>query len=300
VTRIALLSGKGGTGKTSIAASFGFLAGKDGILCDCDVDASNLVLAVGSHNASSETFFGGVVAVIDRDVCISCGACARVCHFDAVKIRQSGYKINAGSCEGCGYCSLVCPVSAIRMEQRKSGDVFTAITRFGSSIVHAELATGAENSGKLSTEVRKIADELAEENGANLIVIDGPPGVSCPAIAASTGVDYVLLVAEPTMSGVHDLARMVELMKTLRIRAGVLVNRADINDEIAENIVGTVKNADLDFWGLIPISSDFVLAARNARTVMETTNDNRITSMIIGTWQGILATTGKKRKGVSS
>lgn len=287
--RIAILSGKGGTGKTSVAASFGYLAGKQALLCDCDVDASNLALVAGAQNLKSQEFSGGMVAYINPQACTGCGACAKVCRFDAIKIQDTKYRIEAASCEGCGYCPRVCSFNAISMVERKSGDIFIGRSRFGSAIVYAELSTGAENSGKLSTRVRRIADEIAEEENTGVIIIDGPPGVSCPAIAAATGVNYILFVAEPTLSGVSDLERAMEMAEKLKIPFGILVNRADINERLSIQIKEMALVAGHDFWGTIILSSDFVRAVRNGRTVLEETDDERIRSVLTQTWRSILA-----------
>jgi MinD superfamily P-loop ATPase len=285
--RIAILSGKGGTGKTSVAASFGYLAGNKAVLCDCDVDASNLALAAGAQNVQSREYSGGKVAVIDQNACVGCGACMRVCRFDAIENKGLEYRIEPASCEGCGYCPRVCPFNAISMVEHKSGDIFIGQTRFKSPIVYAELSVGAENSGKLSTQVRRLADEIAEEKNAEVIIIDGPPGVSCPAIAAATGVNYILFISEPTLSGVSDLERAMEMARKLRIPAGVLVNRADINEALSMKIKETAAQAGCDFLGSIPLSSDFVRAVRNGRTVLEETDDERIHLVLTQTWRSI-------------
>ena len=289
MTRIAILSGKGGTGKTSIAASFGYLAGKTGVLCDCDVDAANLALVAGAANTQSREYSGGPVAVIDPKACTACGACAAICRFEAIEKSGSKYRIEPASCEGCGYCPHACPVGAIAMIERKSGDIFQGQSRFGSVIVYAELATSAENSGKLSTQTRKIADELALAQGADLVIVDGPPGVSCPAIAAATGTDYILFVSEPTLSGVSDLERALKMAKNLKIPSGVLVNRADINDDLSFHIEKITDQAGADFWGRLPFSHDFVRAVRSGKTVLEETKDARITSIIEQAWRSITA-----------
>lgn len=224
MTRIAILSGKGGTGKTSIAAAFGYLAGDKAVLCDRDVDASNLALVAGVQNIQSQEYFGGFVAFIDSDACV-----------------------------GCGYCPRMCPFKAITMAERKAGDIFIACSRFQSTIVYAKLTTGAENSGKLSTQVRRIADGVAEENRAEVVIIDGPPGVSCPAIAAATGTNYILFVAEPTLSGMSDLERAIEMARKLHIPAGALLNRADISEVMSAKIKELSEQADLNFFWFFTI-----------------------------------------------
>ncbi len=287
--RIVMLSGKGGTGKTSVAAAFGFLAGPDAVLCDCDVDASNLALVVGAEKVQQREFSGGKVAVIDADICTGCGACVEVCHFEAIGKFSSKYRVISGACEGCGYCALVCPAQAIAMHDRKSGDIYIAENRFGSQIVYAELSLNAENSGKLSTQVRRDADKIAASRGAHAVLIDGPPGISCPAIAAATGTDYILFVAEPTLSGVSDLERALEMAKKLHITSGILVNRGDINRNLSETIRLLAEAFCADFWGVMPLSSDFIRAAREGKTVLEVTDDARISSILRSTWMSIMA-----------
>ncbi len=285
--RIAVLSGKGGTGKTSVAAALGYLAGREAVLCDCDVDASNLSLVAGAVNVQSQEYSGGKVAVIDPEICTGCGACVGACHFDAIESQGSRFRIESAACEGCGYCALVCPARAITMVDRKSGDIFTAESRFGSAIVYAELSINAENSGKLSTQVRRIADEIATERGAFAVIIDGPPGISCPAIAAATGTNYILFVSEPTLSGVSDLERALEMARKMHIPSGVLVNRGDINQDLSDEIRMIAEKSELDFWGILPLSSDFVRAVRAGKTVLEETEDEHIFSILKTTWLSI-------------
>jgi len=293
--RIAILSGKGGTGKTSVAAAFGYLAGRNAVLCDCDVDASNLSLVVGAENVQRREYSGGDVAIIDPQRCRGCGVCIGACHFDAIAPQNAKYHIEAAACEGCGYCAFVCPAHAIAMIARKSGDIFTAHSRFGAPIVYAELSAGAENSGRLSTQVRRIADEIAKAEEAEAILIDGPPGISCPAIAAATGTDYVLFVSEPTLSGVSDLERALEMAKKMHIPSGVLVNRGDINRDLCSMIRTLAERSEVDFWGALLLSSDFVCAVRAGRTVLEATNDERIISVLKAAWHSI-AVRFKNRK----
>jgi len=293
--RLTVLSGKGGTGKTSMSAAFGYLSRSRAVLCDCDVDASNLALAVGASNIQSGEFSGGSTAVINADLCTGCGKCFEVCRFDAIKKLGGKFKVESMACEGCAYCAWVCPADAITMVERKSGDIFSAQSRFGSAVVYAELTTGAENSGKLSTQVRRMADDIAEKNGAEIIIIDGPPGVSCPAIAAATGVDYILFVAEPTLSGISDLRRGIEMAQKLAIPAGIIVNRSDINEEMTTHIKELAEKAGIDFWGTIPFSHDFVSAIRKGRTIMEETTDSRITSVLEQTWQSLLTRIESKK-----
>lgn len=286
--RIAVLSGKGGTGKTSVTAAFGYLAGRDAVLCDCDVDASNLSLVAGAENVRSQEYSGGKAAVIDPRLCTGCGACVGSCHFEAIEPLGPEYRVESAACEGCGYCTHVCPAQAIAMIDRKSGDIFTARSRFDSPITYAELSTSGENSGKLSTQVRRIADELAVAQEAEIILIDGPPGISCPAIAAATGTNYILFVAEPTLSGISDLERALEMARRMHIPSGVLVNRGDINSDLSNEIRIVAGKIGIDFWGIVPLSFDFVRAVRSSKTILEETDDESIISVLKATWHSIV------------
>lgn len=267
--QIAVLSGKGGTGKTSIAGALGFFAGKRAVLCDCDVDASNLPLTTASDLISTSDFSGGCAAEIDYLKCVSCGLCAEVCRFDAIEEDNGSYYIHQNHCEGCGYCSAVCPEKIIHLNPLVTGSLSLSRSRFGSFIAHADLHTGAENSGKLSSQVRVLARTTAAIEDKDLIIIDGPPGISCPAIAAISGADFVLFVAEPSQSGLSDYKRALELSLKMRIPSGLLVNRADINSEITKQLKQTARQANSVVFGEIPFSDVFPRALRCLKTIPE-------------------------------
>jgi MinD superfamily P-loop ATPase len=285
--RLAILSGKGGTGKTSIAGSFGYLAGKNAVLCDCDVDAANLSLICGAETVHSEEYSGGTAAFISKEACKSCGICMKFCRFNAVKIQNGYYTIDESACEGCGYCSILCPSGAVTLNPVKSGDVFLSKSRFGSDLASAELQTGAENSGKLSSRVRKLADESALAKKLPFVIIDGPPGISCPAIAAISGTDYVLFVSEPTFSGISDLKRIMELAEKLNIPFGIIVNKADINPALTEEIKQLAGKKNADFLGSIPYSEFFISAVRQGKTVLEITNEDLTAGVIKNIWNNL-------------
>jgi MinD superfamily P-loop ATPase len=289
VKSFAILSGKGGTGKTTFAAACGFLAGESAILCDCDVDAANLHLVSAARGISAREFSGGSAALIDQGKCSSCGKCMEVCHFDAVQRNRDSFVIDATRCEGCGYCLQVCPAEAVSMVEQKSGDIYVSESRFGSVVVHAELGTGAENSGKLSTKVRQIALGEAQVNGKSLIIIDGPPGVSCPAIAAASGTDYLVVVTEPSVSGFSDLRRVLELSRKLGIRTGVLINKADINPGLTLEIKQAMALGGFDLLGELPWDRAFVKALRCGKTIAETAPESLLTAAINGCWLKINA-----------
>jgi MinD superfamily P-loop ATPase len=239
VKEIVVISGKGGTGKTSLVASFAALAG-DAVLADCDVDAADLHLVLAPKVERREEFRSGRQAVIRQGDCIACGACLAHCRFEAVTMdgRAAGdatFTIDPFSCEGCGVCVRFCPVECIEFPERVCGEWYVSQTRFG-AMVHARLGAAAENSGKLVSLVRKEARRVASQRRAGLILADGPPGIGCPVIASVTGATLVLAVAEPTLSGAHDLERVLELAGHFGIRAMVCVNKWDINPGMTDNI----------------------------------------------------------------
>lgn len=254
---VVFASGKGGTGKTTLTALASHVWARRGVvLADCDVEAANLPIALAASEESSRPFPGGSVAVIDQDVCRGCGACARVCRFDAivpgsVSFTRPTLAVDAFSCEGCGACVSQCPDHAIAMTSSIAGRIVTAASAVG-PLVYGELEPGEDLSGKLVTEVRGAAREIADRTGAELLVVDGPPGVGCPVIASVTNTDLVVGVAEPTISGEHDLARLVELARRLGVRVAVVLNKADLSDEGAERIRRLADAEGLPVVGEIP------------------------------------------------
>lgn len=251
--QLVLLSGKGGTGKTSVTAAIAHLASAEAsvILVDADVDGANLELIVDPQPIESHPFMGGQVAVIDPLRCTQCGLCLEVCRFSAVLLDADGYRVDPAACEGCAACHYRCPDDAIRMVPQQAGLWFRSETRFG-PLLHARLFAGRENSGKLVTEVREQARRVCLATEGGLVVIDGPPGISCPSIAASTGVDMALLVAEPTVSGMHDLQRTLAMLEHFQVSALVLVNKADINLRHAEAIAALCRERGVATVGEIP------------------------------------------------
>ncbi len=239
---LVIISGKGGTGKTSIVGSFAALAAEDGglVLADCDVDAADLHLIVDSEVKETHSFSGGRQAVIRQADCIGCGACLARCRFGAIerdgeRAGEAEFVVDPIGCEGCGVCVHFCPVGAIDFPEKINGEWFVSETRHG-PMVHAKLGIAEENSGKLVATVRKRAREAAEEAGLDLVIIDGSPGIGCPVIASLSGASQVIVVTEPTLSGEHDLARVLDLAEHFGIPASVCVNKADLNVEIAERI----------------------------------------------------------------
>ena len=235
---IVVISGKGGTGKTSIVASFAALAGKK-VLADCDVDAADLHLVLNPKIERREDFSGGKKARILEDECIACDRCIEECRFEAITYSHSENgnvpSVDPIFCEGCGVCVRVCPVEAISFEPAVNGEWYVSSTNYG-PMVHARLGMAEGNSGKLVTLIRQEARDIAEREGLEYIIVDGSPGVGCPVIASITGSDLVLVVTEPTLSGQHDLLRVAELTAHFRIPTVVCVNKWDLNPDITEQI----------------------------------------------------------------
>ncbi|MFO7950555.1 MAG: ATP-binding protein [Candidatus Fermentibacteraceae bacterium] len=247
---LTVVSGKGGTGKTSLAASISVLA-PDSVLADCDVDAADLYLVFDPRRLDSEEFSGGSKAAVIPDLCTGCGRCVEVCRFDAFTRQGSEPPVvDQTFCEGCGVCRLACPADAIDFSPSLDGWVYRSATRRG-PMVHAELALGRENSGKLVSLVRKRAAQWAGRKELDLVVIDGSPGIGCPVIASLTGVDLALMLAEPSVSGVHDLQRLLSLSSRLGVESAVAVNRWDISPEMTGRIEDMARETGAEFLGRI-------------------------------------------------
>jgi len=275
---LVVISGKGGTGKTSLVASFAALAGGEALaggaaLADCDVDAADLHLLLAPEVRERHAFTSGREAVIRRADCTGCGECAEVCRFGAVQEADgSRYRIEPTACEGCGVCVRFCPAGAIDFPERDCGEWFVSATRFG-PLVHARLGIAAENSGKLVTIVRNRAREIAAEQGRGLVLVDGPPGVGCPVIASLTGASAVLVVTEPTLSGEHDLRRVLELARHFGIPAAVCVNKWDVNPRMADRIERVAAEADAAPAGRVPYDRAFTEALLQGQALVEHQKD---------------------------
>ena len=230
--QIVVISGKGGTGKTVLTASFASLAGNK-VMVDCDVDAADLHLLLKPEIKERYEFRSGVTARIDKDICQECGECLSVCRFEAI---SEDYIVDPVSCEGCSVCSHVCPAGAVIMEENIAGEWYISETKYG-PLVHAKLGIAEENSGKLVAKVREVAKEIAERDKRDFVIIDGPPGIGCPVIAALTGVDLAVIVTEPTLSGIHDMERVVQVAKHFGVPTKVCINKYDINEDEASSII---------------------------------------------------------------
>ncbi|MCK5795609.1 MAG: ATP-binding protein [Deltaproteobacteria bacterium] len=282
---IVVISGKGGTGKTSFAASFAVLGGSEIIVADCDVDAADMHLLLAPDFANAKPFFAGELAVIDPDLCTACDECARVCRFDAVKITDGIYSVDEISCEGCGYCARVCPVDAITNVEQNVGDVYRSQIRTGTQMLHARLGLGADNSGKLVAQVKSEARKAAEEANKKLILVDGSPGIGCPVVSSLSGASFAVLVTECTLSGLHDLKRVYEVVKKFNIKSGCIINKADLNTSVLEEIRSFLDAEDITNLEEIPYDEAFTAAITQGRTIVE--NDGPLKMRLESCWSTI-------------
>jgi len=279
--QLTIISGKGGTGKTSITAAFASIA-KNAVLADCDVDAADLHLILKPQIKKTIGFHGLKLACIDKDKCIDCKKCYDSCRFGAIDEEINLIK---ESCEGCGVCEYVCPVDAITMKERDSGFAYISETRFG-PMAHAMLKTAEEASGKLVTVVRNNAKTLATKKKKDMVIIDGPPGIGCPVIASITGVDLVLIVTEPTLSAIHDLERILGVAHHFNIPAIVCINKYDINKENTEKIENYCKSNNIDVVGELPYDTVVTDAMIHEQNVIEF-SDGDLADRIVEMWDKI-------------
>lgn len=283
---IVIISGKGGTGKTSLAASLALLSGNEAVIADCDVDAADMHLLLSPDFKHSEDFFSGQLANIDSDICTSCGLCLEKCRFDAIETDGVKYNVKELDCEGCGYCARICPVDAIAMEEQRAGQFYISGTRLGNTLVHAKLDAGADNSGKLVAKVKKEAKVLAEKENKKYIIVDGSPGIGCPVISSLSGADFVVIVTEPSMSGMHDMKRVYEVVRKFNIKASCIINKHDINPEISGKIIEFIKSESIVHLCNIPYSSVFTDSITRGLTVLENGNDD-MANLIKDIWEKI-------------
>ena len=266
--QLTIVSGKGGTGKTILTASLAALA-RDKVVADCDVDAPDLHLLLSPQVRESHPFTGLKLARIDPSRCDRGKRCAPVCRFDAIRFPNDGdFFIDRSACEGCGVCERTCHTGAIVMEERVSGEWYVSRTSYG-PMVHAQLDPGEETSGRLVAEVRGQAKKIAEQEGLGLVLIDGPPGTGCPVISAMTGAEEVVVVAEPTRSGMHDLERVLDLAEHFGIFAGVVINKYDLNLKNTGEIEQSCRERGVEIHGRIPFDPLVVESLARARPVVE-------------------------------
>lgn len=283
---IVVISGKGGTGKTSITASFAYLGGKDIVVADCDVDAADMHLLLQPDFAKSADFYSGLLANIHQDKCIQCGKCAEVCRFDAIPVINEQYIVEPLNCEGCGYCPRVCPTDAITMEEQNVGKWYTSSTKAGNSMVHARLGIAAENSGKLVAKVKNEAKQLAEETNKNFVVVDGSPGIGCPVVSSLSGANFVILVTEPTVSGLHDLKRVYQLVKKFNLKAGAIINKSDLNLQISAEIEDYLREEDIIHLANLPYDENFTKAMTKGQTIIEY-DENSLKTILTECWEKV-------------
>jgi len=277
--QIVVISGKGGTGKTVITASFASLA-ENKVMVDCDVDAADLYLLL--HPTIKETYeFIGNKAKIDQNECTQCGKCQEVCRFEAI----NNFTVDPISCEGCGICVYVCPQKAIKMVENPSGEWFVSETKYG-PLVHAKLGIAEENSGKLISLVREKAKSIAEDKKKDFVIIDGPPGIGCPVIASLSGVDIALIVTEPTFSGIHDLKRVAGVAHHFGVKTLVCINKYDLNIENTEKIENFCQANDIEVVGKIPFDTTVTEALVIGKPVVEYSN-GEVSAQIQDLWKRI-------------
>lgn len=285
--QLVVMSGKGGTGKTSLVAALSTLV-KEKVLADCDVDAPDLHLVLDPEPRRHETFIAGKEARIVPERCSACGDCAKYCRFDAIHLvandaGRSVYAVDPMACEGCGLCARVCTSGAVEMSDAPRGEWFISDTRNG-PLVHARLNIGGENSGKLVSLVRSQASALAEELGTDLVLVDGPPGIGCPAIASVTGARLVLVVTEPTVSGAHDLERVAQLVQGFALPLAVCVNKADLNPDMTERIRAFCDEHGFSVVGELSYDTAVVKAQVQGKSILEY-GDSPVAAQIRDMWK---------------
>ena len=262
--QIVIISGKGGTGKTVITGAFAALA-ENKVMADCDVDAADLHLLLSPDIKQKHEFRSGATAKVDKKLCQRCGQCITACRFDAI---SEDFTIDPISCEGCAFCKFICPVQAIKMEENLAGEWFISDTRFG-PMVHAKLGIAEENSGKLVALVRQKAKELAEEQKCDWVIVDGAPGIGCPVIASLSGVDCAIIVTEPTLSGLHDADRVINVAKHFRTPVKLVINKYDLNIDMTEKIDKYCQDNNVELLGKIGFDESIVKAMVEGKTIIE-------------------------------
>lgn len=290
--QLVILSGKGGTGKTSVSAAFAHLAA-DGeksfplVLADADVDAANLELVLKPNLIERHEFRGGKVAFIDQDICSGCGTCFTICRFDAILEEDGQYLVDPIACDGCAACVYQCPEGAITMQEEVAGEWFQSISHFG-TLFHAALLPGGENSGKLVTLVKQHARLLALDEEIPLVLVDGPPGIGCPVISAVSGADLALIVTEPTAAGVHDMRRVLETTKHFGVKSLVLINKADIYPKGADEIKTFCQKEGIEVIGKIPFDLTITKAMVQGQSVTEFDPNSAASKALQIIWEKVL------------
>ena len=278
---IVVISGKGGTGKTVLAASFAALA-KNAVFADCDVDAADLHLLLKPEIKERQEFRSGKTAKIDKNLCEQCGKCIAVCRFNAI---SDDFTVNSISCEGCGICSLICPTESIKMQENLSGEWYISETKYG-PMVHAKLGTAEENSGKLVTLVWQNAKKIAERENKDCVIVDGPPGIGCPVIASLANIDLALIITEPTLSGIHDMERVADVTRYFGVHTKVAINKYDINLKNTQDIRKICRVRNIEVVAELPFSEDVTRSVVQGMPIVEFCN-GQIAKDIVSLWKKI-------------
>ena len=284
---IAVISGKGGTGKSSISSAFVSIA-KSAVVVDCDVDASNLYLLFSPLCKEEQVFVSGSHAVVNNDKCTNCNTCIDLCRFDAISKVDGKIRISESACDGCYLCSRVCPVQAIKMIPADKSRMYAGTFRYG-DMVYGRLAPGEENSGKMVNLLREKAKRYVEDYGYDTIILDGPPGIGCPVISTITGVDKVVVVTEPTLSGFLDMKRVIEVVCRFSVRISVIVNKYDLNPDICEQIDKWCEEMEIPVVAHLPFDAQIVEAMIAGKTIIEYNKDCEVSRLIENAYNTIYA-----------
>lgn len=280
--QILIISGKGGTGKTILTGAFASLV-KNKVMVDCDVDAADLHLLFSPKVKKRHDFRSGRTAFIDQEKCVQCGQCIQLCRFQAI---ADDFIVDPIACEGCCFCSHVCPVGAIKMQENESGEWYVSDTRFG-PLVHARLGIAEENSGKLVSLVRQQAKELAEKQNCEYVIIDGPPGIGCPVIASLSGINAALVVTEPTLSGLHDAKRVIEVARHFKVPIKLVINKCTLNLEMTQQIEKYCLDNHIAVAGKIPFDKGIVASIVEGKTLLEHSHE-KYKQLISNIWEELL------------
>lgn len=286
MNQIAILSGKGGTGKTSISAAFATI-NSNTVVADCDVDAANLYLILQPQNYKTEHFITGFKAIIDYNKCTNCGLCAKYCRFGAINTINGRTQISETSCDGCKLCSNVCNFNAITMMPSQKSCWYIGNYRNG-TMIHARLWPGEENSGKLVNIVREQATKVAALEKNNTIIIDGPPGIGCPVISTITGIDKAIIVTEPSNSAFNDMNRLFELIKNFKTKPYVIINKYDLNTDISKQILNWCVTNNVEVLGQIPFDPQIVESMLNCKSIIEWAPESETSKTLINIWNKLL------------
>jgi MinD superfamily P-loop ATPase len=279
--QLVILSGKGGTGKTTLAAAFSRLA-ENSVITDCDVDAADLFILLKPEIKEEMKFYGGKKPAINKDVCTQCGLCEQVCRFDAIK----EFVIDDILCEGCGFCFRVCPANAIEFNKVISGNYYDGRIANNAEFLYAKLMPGEGNSGKLVTELKKKASDYFVQNKKDWFIVDGPPGIGCPVNASLSGADSVVLITEPTLSGLHDLKRIIKLIQSFKIQVSVVINKYDLNEEIVKEIETFLKAENISLIGKISFDEKVVFALQQEKSILDFP-ESKAAKEIITLWESL-------------